>query len=202
MNVHVLQHVPFEGIGSMECWLADQNANTRYTRFYESTKLPDPRQIDLVIAMGGPMSVNDEREHPWLASEKEFIRQSTRFGLPVIGICLGAQLIANALGARVYPGSHTEIGWFPVEALDTDGDVFQLPSGVPVFQWHRETFDLPAMNPNCVTRINSTVVQQPLFLLQDKVVHGLTRKLATDIQADAQGMAPMVRLAFQRIVNR
>ena len=144
MNVHVLQHVPFEGIGSMECWLADQNANTRYTRFYESTKLPDPRQIDLVIAMGGPMSVNDEREHPWLASEKEFIRQSTRFGLPVIGICLGAQLIANALGARVYPGSHTEIGWFPVEALDTDGDAFQLPSGVPVFQWHRETFDLPA----------------------------------------------------------
>ena len=65
-----------------------------------------------------------------------------------------------------------------------------------------ETFDLPAMNPNCVTRINSTVVQQPLFLLHDKVVHGLTRKLATDIQADAQGMAPMVRLAFQRIVNR
>lgn len=144
MNVQVLQHVPFEGIGSMECWLAGRDANTRYTRFYESSKLPDPRQIDLVIAMGGPMSVNDEREHPWLASEKEFIRQSIRLGLPVIGICLGAQLIANALGARVYPGRHTEIGWFPVEAVDTDGDVFRLPSGVPVFHWHRETFDLPA----------------------------------------------------------
>ena len=144
MNVQVLQHVPFEGIGSIERWLADRDAHTRYTRFYESFELPDPRHVDLVIAMGGPMSVNDEREHPWLASEKEFIRQSIGLGLPVIGICLGAQLIANALGARVYPGRHTEIGWFPVEAVDTDGDVFRLPSGLPVFHWHGETFDLPA----------------------------------------------------------
>ena len=143
MNVQVLQHVPFEGIGSIERWLADRDAHTRYTRFYESSELPDPRQVDLVIAMGGPMSVNDEREHPWLASEKEFIRQSIGLGLPVIGICLGAQLIANALGARVYPGRHTEIGWFPVEAVAADGDVFQLPDGLTAFHWHGETFDLP-----------------------------------------------------------
>ncbi len=65
-----------------------------------------------------------------------------------------------------------------------------------------ETFDLPAMNPNCVTRINSTVVQQPLFLLHDKVVHNLTRKLATDLQKEAKGLEPVVRLAFERIVNR
>ncbi len=144
MKVHVLQHVPFEGIGSMERWLAKRGASVQRTRFFESAELPDPSQCDLVIAMGGPMSVNDERAHPWLVPEKVFIRQAIRLGLPVVGICLGAQLIASALGARVYPGRHREIGWFPLETADTDDDVFWLPSGVPVFHWHGETFDLPS----------------------------------------------------------
>ena len=90
------------------------------------------------------MSVNDESEHPWLVQEKEFIRQAIRLGLPVIGICLGAQLIASALGAKVYSGRHTEIGWFPLEAAVTGEDVFRLPPGVPVFHWHGEAFDLPS----------------------------------------------------------
>lgn len=144
MKVHVLQHVPFEGIGSMERWLAKRDASVGYIRFYESAKLPDPSRCDLVIAMGGPMSVNDESEHPWLVQEKEFIRQAIRLGLPVIGICLGAQLIASALGAKVYSGRHTEIGWFPLEAAVTGEEVFWLPSGVPVFHWHGEAFDLPS----------------------------------------------------------
>jgi len=144
MKVHVLQHVPFEGIGSMERWLAKRDATMGYTRFYESAKLPDPGRVDLVIAMGGPMSVNDESVHPWLVQEKEFIRQAVRLGLPVIGICLGAQLIASALGAKVYSGRHTEIGWFPLEAAVTGEDVFRLPPGVPVFHWHGEAFDLPS----------------------------------------------------------
>ena len=143
MNVHVLQHVPFEGIGSMERSLTKRGATVRHTRFFESAKLPDTSRCDLVIAMGGPMSVNDERAYPWLVPEKTFIRQAIQLGLPVIGICLGAQLIASALGSRVYPGRHREIGWFPLETEDTGGNVFRLPSGVPVFHWHGETFDLP-----------------------------------------------------------
>ena len=145
MKVHVLQHVPFEGIGSMERWLAKRDATMGYTRFYESAKLPDPGRVDLVIAMGGPMSVDDEQAHPWLAPEKEFIRETIRLGQSVVGICLGAQLIASALGSRVYPGRHTEIGWFPVEAVAADGDVFQLPGGLTAFHWHGETFDLPEL---------------------------------------------------------
>ena len=144
MNVHVLQHVAFEGVGSMSRWFASRNADVRYTRFYESAKLPDSSRVDLVIAMGGPMSVNDESEHPWLVQEKEFIRQAIRLGLPVIGICLGAQLIASALGAKVYSGRHKEIGWFPLEAAVTGEDVFRLPPGIPVFHWHGEVFDLPS----------------------------------------------------------
>ena len=182
MNVQVLQHVPFEGIGSIERWLADRDAHTRYTRFYESSELPDPRQVDLVIAMGGPMSVNDEREHPWLASEKEFIRQSIGLGLPVIGICLGSQLIANALGARVYPGRHTEIGWFPVEAVAADGDVFQLPDGLTAFHWHGETFDLP---DGAVRLAKSEACDNQAFQIGRNVV-GLQFHLETTPRSAAQ----------------
>ena len=182
MNVQVMQHVPFEGIGSIERWLADRDAHTRYTRFYESSELPDPRQVDLVIAMGGPMSVNDEREHPWLASEKEFIRQSIGLGLPVIGICLGAQLIANALGARVYPGRHTEIGWFPVEAVAADRDVFQLPDGLTAFHWDSEIFDRP---DGAVRLAKSEACDNQAFQIRRNVV-GLQFHLETTPRSAAQ----------------
>ena len=143
MKVHVLQHVPFEGLGSMAAWLSDRGAEVQYTRFFASPDLPDPGNLDLVIAMGGPMSVNDEREYPWLAAEKAFIRETVRRGTAVLGVCLGAQLIAGALGAKVFPNAEKEIGWFPVEAVAADGDVFRLPRKATVFHWHGETFDLP-----------------------------------------------------------
>ncbi len=143
MRVSVLQHVPFEGLGSIAPWLSDRGADVQFTRFYESAALPDPRAVDLVIAMGGPMSVNDEREHPWLKQEKGFIEAAIRRGLPVVGVCLGAQLIASALGARVFANAHKEIGWLPIGAVDSDADTFRFPRRVTVFHWHGETFDLP-----------------------------------------------------------
>ena len=144
MRVHVLQHVPFEGLGSIASWLAQRDATITHTRFFESPDLPEPAGIDLVIALGGPMSVNDEHELPWLVAEKAFVRACLAAGTPVLGICLGAQLIASALGARVYPGPYKEIGWFPIEATPTPAGVFAFPPEVTVFHWHGETFDLPA----------------------------------------------------------
>ncbi|MCF7787941.1 MAG: type 1 glutamine amidotransferase [Prosthecobacter sp.] len=143
MNVHILQHVPFEGIGSMEPWLRMQSANITRTRFFESWTLPDVSSLDLVIAMGGPMSVNDEDELPWLVQEKQFIRAAIQQGVPVLGICLGAQLIASALGARVYAGMQREIGWFDIEAVPHASGTFAFPKTATVFHWHGETFDLP-----------------------------------------------------------
>ncbi|WP_373497731.1 type 1 glutamine amidotransferase [Desulfococcus sp.] len=143
MRVRVLQHVPFEGIGSMAAWLSGRGAEVQYTRFFESPELPDPRGIGLVIAMGGPMSVKDEAQHPWLRPEKAFIREVLRRGIAVVGVCLGAQLIASALGAKVYPNAEKEIGWFPVAAVETAADVFRFPREATVFHWHGETFDLP-----------------------------------------------------------
>lgn len=144
MNVHILQHVPFEGIGSMEPWLLRRSANISITRFFESWELPDVNNLDLIIAMGGPMSVNDESQLPWLVQEKQFIRSAIQQGVSVLGICLGAQLIASALGARVYPGRQCEIGWFDIEAVPHAGGAFAFPKTTNVFHWHGETFDLPA----------------------------------------------------------
>jgi GMP synthase-like glutamine amidotransferase len=143
VKVQVLQHVPFEGLGSIEAWLSQRRASMQFTRFYQSPVLPDLRSVDFVIAMGGPMSVNDEREFPWLKGEKAFIREAVRRGLPVLGVCLGAQMIASALGARVFPNAHKEIGWFPIQAVAGNADAFRFPDRTTVFHWHGETFDLP-----------------------------------------------------------
>jgi GMP synthase-like glutamine amidotransferase len=143
MKVQVLQHVAFEGIGSIEAWLSERGAAVHTTRFYQSPVLPEPRSIDLVIAMGGPMSVNDEREHPWLKEEKAFIKEAVDRRCGVLGVCLGAQMIASALGARVFANAHKEIGWVPVQAVSTASDSFRFPPQATVFHWHGETFDLP-----------------------------------------------------------
>ncbi|MFZ5654264.1 MAG: type 1 glutamine amidotransferase [Pseudomonadota bacterium] len=144
MRAHYLQHVPFEGLGSIAPWLAGQGYRTTATRLFEAAAFPDPRDIDLLVILGGPMSVNDGGELPWLAAEKAFIREVIGLGTPVLGICLGAQLIAEVLGARVYPGPAREIGWFPVHGVaNAEGADFVLPPQVSVFHWHGETFDLP-----------------------------------------------------------
>jgi GMP synthase-like glutamine amidotransferase len=145
MRVHILQHVWFEGTGSAGPWFIAQGARVDYTRFFEAdARLPDPRTLDLIVAMGGPMSVNDEAVHPWLREEKRFLAEAIRHGTPVLGICLGAQLIAAACGARVYRAPAREIGWLPVEGIPLDApEGIALPPHATVFQWHGETFDLP-----------------------------------------------------------
>jgi GMP synthase-like glutamine amidotransferase len=102
-------------------------------------------RVDLLVVMGGPMSVNDEKAFAWLVPEKQFIRDAMETGKPVLGVCLGAQLIASALGARVYPNHCKEIGWFPVQGVPPAGEsIFRFPPSAEVFHWHGETFDLPA----------------------------------------------------------
>jgi GMP synthase-like glutamine amidotransferase len=144
MNAHVLQHDPSEGIGSISGWLDQRGAKVTTTRFFESASLPDLDGIDLIIAMGGPMSVNDEETLPWLVAEKAFLREAISRGIAVLGICLGAQLIANACGAKVYPGQQREIGWFPIETMKAGPDALPFPDKAKVLHWHGETFDLPA----------------------------------------------------------
>ncbi|SHO50945.1 type 1 glutamine amidotransferase [Desulfopila aestuarii] len=145
MRVHYLQHVAFEGLGSIASWCNSAGWEVSCTKLFAGDNLPLPGGIDLLVVLGGPMSVNDEEEFPWLVAEKRFVGEVIASGKPVLGICLGAQLIANVLGARVYPNAEKEIGWFPVYGVSTQNtNVFPFPSSVEAFHWHGETFDLPA----------------------------------------------------------
>jgi GMP synthase-like glutamine amidotransferase len=176
MRAHCLQHVPFEGLGSIESWLEAHGCELTHTRFFESAGLPDTRAIDFLVIMGGPMSVNDEDEFPWLASEKQFVREVIESGKPVLGICFGAQIIASAMGARITPNPAKEIGWFPIQAVDSnDGSTFRFPASETVFHWHGETFDLP---PGAMRLAKSEGCENQAFQL-GKAVIGLQFHLET-----------------------
>lgn len=147
MRIHYFQHVPFEGLGNIENWIKAKGHPLSATRFYEDAALPVLTDIDWLIVMGGPMGAYEENIYPWLAAEKQFIGQAINQGKKVLGICLGAQLTASALGARVYPNAYKEIGWFPIR-LTQEGAASSVFAGFPrkldVFHWHGDTFDLPA----------------------------------------------------------
>ncbi|THK42699.1 amidotransferase [Methylophaga sp. SB9B] len=144
MQAHYFQHVAFEGLGSIDVWLKSNGYQISSTQFYQQTDLPEVGAVDFLVVMGGPMSVNDEAQYPWLAAEKQFIQQFIATGKPLLGICLGAQLIANAMGGRVYPNKEKEIGWWPIQAVSNNNALaFQFPETASVFHWHGETFDLP-----------------------------------------------------------
>ena len=144
MKAHVLNHVPFETTGSIGEWLEARHAVVTETPFYAGAALPPLDDSDLIVVMGGPMSVNDESAFPWLRAEKQFIRDAIQRGIPTLGICLGSQLIASALGAPVRKNTHPEHGWFQVEGIDGHPSFFRFPASFTAFHSHGETFDLPA----------------------------------------------------------
>jgi GMP synthase-like glutamine amidotransferase len=178
MRAHVLMHVDFEGPGSMATWFASHGYLLTFTRFYEDIpSLPELSEIDVLVVMGGPMSVNDEAEFPWLAVEKRFVRAAIHAGKPVLGVCLGAQLIASALDARVYSNTQREIGWFPVRATETAEEeaLFAFPEQIEVFHWHGETFELP---PDAILLASSSACRNQAFQYGSKVI-GLQFHLET-----------------------
>ena len=170
MNIHYLQHVPFEGLGSIGVWAKNTGYPVTSTCLYRGDAYPDMNKLDWLIVMGGPMSVHDHEIYPWLTGEKKFILQAIDRGKIVLGICLGAQLIADVLGANVYTGSVKEIGWFPVERSPECiglGIADRMPDKIDVFHWHGETFDLP----HGATRLaGSAVYDNQAFVYQEKVV--------------------------------
>jgi GMP synthase-like glutamine amidotransferase len=146
LNIHYFQHVPFEDPGSIIEWASSNGHNLTSTKFYGTIVYPELTDIDWLIIMGGPMSVNDEDKFPWLAEEKRYIRRAIDSGKTVLGICLGSQLISNALGASVYRNAETEIGWYDVTlqpAAKSSGLFGHLDERWKVFHWHGDTFDLP-----------------------------------------------------------
>ena len=147
MKIHVLQHSSINTLGTIEEYAKIKNYPLESTRFYETETPPKLDSFDLLIIMGGPIGVYDYKENPWLRDEKKFIKQAIMAGKPVLGICLGAQLLADVLGSRVYENKYMEMGWFPIRATADENkpDFLKgLPEEITVFHWHGGTFDLPA----------------------------------------------------------
>jgi GMP synthase (glutamine-hydrolysing) len=154
--IAVFRHVPFESLGSLEDVLIRAGLKYQYFDLFTGQEPPRMEATSALISLGGPMSANDPL--PFLAAELRLLESALRARKPLLGICLGAQLLARALGARVYPNPVKEIGWFPVEfTAEAQADpLFHGPSKTEtVFQWHGETFDLPqdsvwlASSDNC-----------------------------------------------------
>jgi GMP synthase-like glutamine amidotransferase len=146
VDVLVLQHIACEPPGVFEDVLRERAIELHRVELDEGEPLPDWREFDAIIAMGGPMSVNDDATFPWLTEEKRVIGEAVRAGIPFWGVCLGVQLLAASLGARVYPGPEPEVGLLPVELTDEGraDEVFgNLETGLATLQWHGDTFDLP-----------------------------------------------------------
>jgi GMP synthase-like glutamine amidotransferase len=176
-QAHVLQHVAFEGPGTIGPWLARAGYCVQTTRCDHGDPLPDPADVDLLVIMGGPMSVHDTARFPWLVDEIRFVEDCVRRAVPTLGVCLGAQIIAAASGARVFPNPAPEIGWYPIRGIRSDPgvDVFRFPAETTVFHWHGETFDLP---PGAIHLAESDACRHQAFQLGRSVV-GLQFHLET-----------------------
>ncbi len=170
MRVRFLQHVPFEGPAALEPALRAAGHEIAITRLFAGEPLPAPTEFDWLIALGGPMSVHDEAEHGWLAGEKRLLRRSIEAGRRVLGVCLGAQAIAAALGAHVGRSREREIGWLEVERVagaERSALGRALPPRFTAFHWHGETFALPA---GAVALARSAACEQQAFALGERVL--------------------------------
>lgn len=173
MHITILQHLPHEGPGSIADWATERGHTQRIHHLYQNEALPKPADFDLLVVLGGDMSVHDQTEHPWLAPERELIQASLDAGKPVVGICLGAQQIALTLGAAVYPNDQREVGFWPIRKT---ADVLPLPDEINVLHWHGDTFDLP---PDTTLFAASAGCRNQMFLAADGLALGLQCHIET-----------------------
>lgn len=170
MRIHFIQHVAYENPGYLLQWASDNQHHISFTKIFEAAAFPSPDDFDWLIVMGGPMGVYEAEKYEWLEAEIDFIRSAIDTGKKVLGICLGSQLVASALGARVYPHTQKEIGWYKVKktsAGKTHPLLASLPDEWLTFHWHGDTFDLPA---GAVHLLQSEACPHQAYLYNDQVM--------------------------------
>ncbi|MSR78016.1 MAG: type 1 glutamine amidotransferase [Candidatus Omnitrophica bacterium] len=168
--VHYFQHVEFEDLAVIQDWILSKGHTLSRTAFYAGEPLPDISSIDWLIILGGPMNIYEHDRYPWLIQEKKLIRQSIDQGKKVLGICLGAQLIADVLGGKVTRGVDKEIGWYPIRrtSQSKQSKLFAaLPETIQAFHWHGDTFAIP---PNTLHGFSSQACEHQAFTYADRVV--------------------------------
>lgn len=170
MRIHALINYSVADLGTIEEWALHKNHIITATHVYKDTKFPELETFDMLIILGGVMGAYEEEEYPWLGMEKRFIKRVIDAGKVVLGICLGAQMIAEVLGGKVYPHKHKEIGWWDVSFTDEirNNYIFDnLPKEVTMFQYHGDTLDLPE---NVSWLAESEACQNQVFVYGDRVV--------------------------------
>lgn len=199
-RVYVFQHIECEDLGTFAEVLAARGFQFDYVRLFAGSSVPgDWSAAAALIFLGGPMSVNDEGRYAYLAAEKVVIRNALERRMPVLGVCLGAQLIAAAAGSRVFPGARPEIGWAPVSLTmegRQDALLSSLAQQAEVFHWHGETFDLPrgavrlafsALTMNQAFRLGQTAYGLQFHLEVDlPMIQAWMRAYPNDLGADAE----------------
>ena len=170
MRIHCIKHVPFEGPGAIAEWAEEQGHELIYYKAYLDQQYPDIEECEFVVVMGGPMNVYEYEKYPWLKQERAFLKAAVEAGCKILGICLGAQLLADVLGAKVTRGEHAEVGFFPVEKTSgaEETELFRsFPEVFMVLHWHGDTFSIPdgalrvAQSLNCPNQA---------FVYRDRVV--------------------------------
>lgn len=170
MRIHYLQHVPFEDLAGIERWAQANYYTISASRLFQNEALPNVYKFDLLVILGGPMNIYEADKYPWLTTEKKFIETAIREEKKVLGICLGSQLIADVLGARVFQNPDKEIGWLPITLTEKarNTQLFsELPQQFQVFHWHSDTFNLPQ---NAVHLARSEACENQAFLYGSNVL--------------------------------
>lgn len=180
-KVFALQHIACEGLGILEGIFQDREIDYRYIRLDQGEALPSRDEIaaGALVILGGPMNVYEEDVYPYLKEETELIRYGLSAKVPMIGVCLGAQMIARAAGARVYAGQTKEIGWYRIQLTPaaSEDPLFSLvDSNTKVFQWHGDTFDLP---DGAVNLASSDLFPHQAFCLNENA-HAIQFHLEVD----------------------
>lgn len=165
MRIACIQHVEFEGLGQIQNWIDEHSYSLKTYHPYLDNQFPTIDTFDFLIVMGGPMSANDEDIFPWLTTEKSLIWQSYTHKKKIIGICLGAQLIASSFGEKIYLNPEKEIGWFKVNTIFNS--FLPFPESFTPFHWHGETFDLPQ---NGELIIQSEACKNQVFLIGKNIL--------------------------------
>ena len=214
-KLHFIQHVPFEDMANIKKWAVDREFSIDGTRIFDNENFPQEIDFDLLVIMGGPMSVYEENKYSWLKEEKIFLDKVINAGKKVLGVCLGAQFIADVLGAKVYKG-YKEIGWYDIEKV-MDGNILRnIPDIFNAFHWHGDTFDIPSggerlfkskKTPNQGFLFNNKVMalQFHLEVTVDRVIN-LIKHSENDLKGEGliQDKITMERLTeqYQRQANK
>lgn len=204
MKIHSLEHAPFEGPGRIAAWAQERGHTLARTALYDGEAPPAPEAFDLLVVMGGPMSIHEHRNHPWLPAEKKFLAEAIAARKPILGICLGAQLLADVLGGKVFQNAVKEIGWFPVRMLDRSAPFAAFPERLTVMHWHGDTFTIP---PGARRVAESDACANQAFVFGNRVVglqfHIELEKVGVEdlvhASLDEAGAAPFIQPREQLI---